>query len=491
MALNCTDIETILTEIQPLIIGGWIQKIHQPRDLGITLEIRSSGSSLILYICAEPRWARFHIVTKKYPNPPAPPPFCQFLRSHLEGGRIEEITQQPGDRLVYLTIRKNDQLYRLVISLLGKRANILLLNEKNSLLRSLKESRFQIGERFVAPTPPFSSPATFHSPWNSKASKKLAGHDPMNRSIFPLSSVIEVYYDQKERQANEQRICDQQLAHTRKLLKNAKGKLCALQEDLRKAEQYREYGRYGELMKSTLHELHKGQEIVTLTDYFDPELPTLTLPLNPAKDPVANMKDYFRKYQKYLGAQQHLLPRIERQQKTVIKLEKELTRIEEGHMDAALASGPVKAIQQSQIARPSKTQSTKVTGYRTYVSSDGYSILVGKTAKDNEHLTFKTGKPDDLWLHARGTPGSHTIIQLKKSENVPHETLKDAATLALWFSDLRKSGKGEVIYTLRKFVKKAKGQKPGAVQVAREKSLWIAIQKDRLERLKGSASPAS
>jgi predicted ribosome quality control (RQC) complex YloA/Tae2 family protein len=114
--------------------------------------------------------------------------------------------------------------------------------------------------------------------------------------------------------------------------------------------------------------------------------------------------------------------------------------------------------------------------------------LVGKTAKDNDHLTFKVGKPDDLWLHARGTPGSHVIVRLEKGQSIPHETLKDAATLTLWFSDLRKSGKGEVIYTLRKFVKKAKGQKPGVVQVTRDKSMWIECKDERLERLKGNPS---
>ena len=113
---------------------------------------------------------------------------------------------------------------------------------------------------------------------------------------------------------------------------------------------------------------------------------------------------------------------------------------------------------------------------------------MGKSAKDNDHLTFKVGKSDDLWLHARGTPGSHVIVQLEKGQTVPHETLKDAATLTLWFSDLRKSGKGEVIYTLQKFVKKAKGQKPGTVHVTRDKSIFIECKEDRLKRLKGDFS---
>jgi predicted ribosome quality control (RQC) complex YloA/Tae2 family protein len=127
-------------------------------------------------------------------------------------------------------------------------------------------------------------------------------------------------------------------------------------------------------------------------------------------------------------------------------------------------------------------------GYRAYMSADRLSIFIWKTAKVNDHLTVKVANPDDLWLHARGTPGSHVVVRLEKGAMVPPETLKDAATLTLWFSDLRKSGKGEVIYTLRKFVRKGKGFKPGSVTVEREKSLWIELKEDRLNRLKGLPS---
>jgi predicted ribosome quality control (RQC) complex YloA/Tae2 family protein len=484
MALNLVDLETVLAEIQPVLTGGWIQKIHQPQDLALTLDVRSPGASVMVYICAEPRLARLHFVSKKYPNPPTPPPFCQFLRSHLEGGRIEEVTQQPGDRLVYIKIRKDEKAYMLVIALLGNRANVLLLNEERMFLRSLKESRFQIGERFVPP-------ATRSSPSSQLSSIRREGEientSPEEESFaakYPVSAAMEAYYDKKEKEENQHRLHEQQLAHARKSLKVAKGKLRALQEDLQKAERYREYARYGELMKSALHDLRKGQESATLTDYFDPALPTLTLPLDPAKDPVRNMEEYFRKHHKYLGAQEHLLPRIETQQQKVAKLEEQLIQVEQGIMDSEFTSKTPKKLQPLPTSRPSKVRQAPAQGYRTYTSADGISILVGKTAKDNDHLTFKVGKPDDLWLHARGTPGSHVIVRLEKGQTVPHETLKDAATLTLWFSDLRKSGKGEVIYTLRKFVKKSKGQKPGAVHVTRDKSMWIECKDDRLERLK-------
>ncbi len=487
MTLNLADLETVLAEIKPVLIGGWIQKIHQPQDLALTLNVRSHGTSVMVFISTDPQLARLHFISKKYANPSTPPPFCQFLRSHLEGGRIEEVTQQPNDRLVYLTIRKGETGYRLVVALLGNRANMFLLNEKQLLLHSLKDTRVSIGERFVPPTIRSSPSSQPSSPWREEMMNNLPQGEESFATTYPVSSAIESYYDEKEQTARQHTLKDQQLAHARKTLKNARGKLRALEADLQKAERYREYGRYGELMKSALHDMQKGQETATIIDYFDPALPSLTLPLDPAKDPVRNMEDYFKKHHKYLGAQEHLIPRIETQQQKISGLSEQLTQIERGIMDPAFSPKNEKKLLPSSTSRPTKVKPAPAQGYREYLSADGLPILVGKTAKDNDHLTFKVGKPDDLWLHARGTPGSHVIVRLEKGQMVPHETLKDAATLTLWFSDLRKSGKGEVIYTLRKFVKKAKGQKAGAVQVTRDKSIWIECKEERLERLKGSS----
>ena len=122
--------------------------------------------------------------------------------------------------------------------------------------------------------------------------------------------------------------------------------------------------------------------------------------------------------------------------------------------------------------------------FRRFTSSDGLAIYVGRNARANDELTFGVAKSDDLWLHARGTPGSHVVVRLEKGADVPPETLRDAATLALLYSDLKKSGKGDIIYTRRKWVKKAKGQAPGAVTVSQEKSVFVALDKTRLAGLR-------
>jgi predicted ribosome quality control (RQC) complex YloA/Tae2 family protein len=126
--------------------------------------------------------------------------------------------------------------------------------------------------------------------------------------------------------------------------------------------------------------------------------------------------------------------------------------------------------------------------FRRFTSSDGLAIYVGRNARENDELTFGLAKSDDLWLHARGTPGSHVVVRLEKGTDPPPETIRDAATLALLYSDLKKSGKGDVIYTRRKWVKKAKGQAPGAVIVTQEKSLHVSLEKKRLDALKARSA---
>lgn len=122
--------------------------------------------------------------------------------------------------------------------------------------------------------------------------------------------------------------------------------------------------------------------------------------------------------------------------------------------------------------------------FRRFTSTDGLTIYVGRNARENEELTHRLARADDLWLHARGAPGSHVVLRLERGAPPPPESLRDAATLALLYSDLKKSGKGEVIYTRKKWVRKARGQPPGTVTVTQEKSLFATLDRVRLDALK-------
>jgi len=197
------------------------------------------------------------------------------------------------------------------------------------------------------------------------------------------------------------------------------------------------------------------------------------------------MDDYFRKHRKCLVAERVLHPRIEEGRKELEILQRELTAIEqETWQPPDTPDLIVRGRALSRTGGGKGRQEPRQGPFRRFISSDGLAIYVGRNARENDELTFGLAKSDDLWLHARGTPGSHVVVRLDKGADPPLETIRDAATLALLYSDLKKSGKGDIIYTRRKWVKKAKGQAPGAVIVTQERSLHVSLEKKRLEALK-------
>jgi predicted ribosome quality control (RQC) complex YloA/Tae2 family protein len=125
--------------------------------------------------------------------------------------------------------------------------------------------------------------------------------------------------------------------------------------------------------------------------------------------------------------------------------------------------------------------------YRTFQSRDGLTILVGKGGRDNDLLTLEVAGPHDLFLHVRATPGSHVIVRLARDQQLPQETLLDAATLALHYSKSKLAAAADVSYTPRKHVSKPRGAKPGLVQVRHEKVLRLRREPERLARLLATA----
>ncbi len=372
-------------------------------------------------------------------------------------------------------------MFSLVLALTGRSANIFVLDAQATVLRSLKPSRQAMGQRFtLAPCP-----------WRSNSpAEAFPPVSDVEKMAFPVSERIEASYSTSELNATLEDERHRQIAHVRKHVKKLQRRIEKLTQDFAKVDAYREYGRYGELLKSHVSALGKGQKHVTVVDYFDDGLPEITLPLDPGKDGPENLKNYFTKYGKFTGARKNLVPRLNQAKTELAKYQQELEALESGKLASSRETEPVIALPKPQVPlrapQRSKPKTQPAVPYREFSSQEGCPILVGKTAKDNDAVTFKVSKPDDLWLHARGTPGSHVIVKLEKKQQVPPETLKDAATLALFYSDLRKSGKGEVIYTLRKNVKKPKGAKPGSVTVTQEKNLWALVDQARLDRLKES-----
>jgi predicted ribosome quality control (RQC) complex YloA/Tae2 family protein len=474
MALSATEIAQVVSEVALLLTGGWIQKISQPLPRAIVLEIRQPGKTSRLLVSATPETARLHVVRAPLPSPPSPPAFCQFLRARIQGARIESITQVRNDRIVRLSLHAEEGPCALVAELIGKKADILFVDREEKVAATLGGNKDRVGQPYQPPAAGLQQTVNSEGPVNDEA---------LQATAVSWSEQLEARYRLVDEQLAREQQRQALLVSLRKAVKKEGRRREALEHDLDKAMKYQDYARYGELIKANLGKIAKGQPQLETVDYFDEALPEVTIPLDPTKSPQRNMDDYFKKHRKYLTAERTLRPRIDETRTELARLRQELQAVQDSNWQP-LAPKPASVEGSPSLQQPRQRPERRRGPFRRFTSSDGLPIFVGRNARENDELTFGLAKSDDLWLHARGTAGSHVVVRLGKGTDPPPETLRDAATLALLYSDLKKSGKGDVIYTRRKWVKKAKGQAPGSVMVTQEKSIHVNLEKARLDALK-------
>lgn len=483
MALTATEIGSIVQELAPALAEGWIQKITQPLPDVLLLEIRVPGHTRRLLCSVHDETARVHLIRENLPNPPTPPSFCQLLRARVQGARIDAIRQIADDRIVRIELTSRDGPVSLVAELFGRNADLLFLDGEQRVLATIRHNKERAGRLYQTPS---------HAPSRSHDSVAPAPEPPSDAESFPLSAQLELLYREREAELSDLAQLRARESVLRKTLKKHLHRMAALGRDLEQAANYEAYARYGELLKANLGSLKKGLTAVTVVDYYDETLPELTIPLDPTKAPQANMDAYFAKYRKFVSAQREIAPRLAAIETEVQQIRAEQEAIKNGTWQASTAVGSgAPPSTRFTNRRRAAVEETPRGPFRRFISSDGHHIFVGRNARENDELTFGLAKSDDLWLHAQGAPGSHVVVRLEKGTDPPPETLRDAATLALLYSDLKKSGKGEVIYTRRKWVRKAKGQAPGAVTVTQEKALYVTLDKRRLEAMKERFQPSS
>jgi len=210
-----------------------------------------------------------------------------------------------------------------------------------------------------------------------------------------------------------------------------------------------------------------------LIDYFSDDAAPIEIELDDAVSLQEESQRRFALYQRSKRAVGQVASRIDAVKKELRELQAKQESLEQ-----ALSEPPAIAAGLSSSSKPAsadKSEKTKrIPGTRRYVSSDGFEILIGRTSKDNDHLTLKIAKPNDLWLHAGDYGGSHVVVRNSTRKEVPPRTLIEAAQLAAWFSHAKKDPKVDVHYTERKFVSKPKGAKPGLVRLQRFKNITVA-----------------
>ncbi len=220
----------------------------------------------------------------------------------------------------------------------------------------------------------------------------------------------------------------------------------------------------GDILTANIHRIQKGQTKVTVEDFYDENMEQIEVPLSPLLSPQQNAAKYYKDYTRMKNAEKELTHQIELGSRELVYLQSVLDELNRAQTDAELEEIKLE-LQQGGYLRADhskkRMKATKLAPMR-FESTDGYPIYVGRNNRQNDELTFRLARKDDLWLHAHGVHGSHVIISCGGT-TPPDDTVTQAAQLAAYYSEATGGQNIAVDATPVKQVKKTPGSKPGMV----------------------------
>jgi predicted ribosome quality control (RQC) complex YloA/Tae2 family protein len=484
MSLHAGEIDAVVRELAPLA-GARVDAVRVHAERALTLELYGRSGPALLLLSAEPDVTRLHAVRVRPPQPPSPFPFQAVLRREIEGARLVGIESLPGDRVVALVFETPRGALRLVGELTGRHGNLFLLGADGIIRASAGRNLSQ--RRKLVPGEPYEPPA------NPPSRPERPRFTPDLEAPFPLSAAIEAHYAALEQ--------DRIVAEGRRRLREpvragvarAGRALAKLAEEAARVPAAAADRRMADLLKPNLRAVKRGAREVTVIEWTEEGPREVQVALDPALTPQANLERYYRRYRRIVESATRVAARTAEVRGREVALRallgeidvaplEELPRLEREARRLGAGPRPQQPARPRSAAERARAREEAVP-YRAFRSASGAAILVGRGAAENDRLTLRVARGNDLWLHARGIPGAHVVVRLEKGRGPDQDTLLDAANLAVHFSDARGEPQADVAYTRAKFVRKQKGAAPGAVTYSQEKVLLLRSEPQRVERL--------
>ena len=541
----------MVEELRTELVNGRIQKINQPFEQELVLQIRSNRQSHRLLLSAHPVFGRIQLTETTFENPAQPSTFIMVLRKYLQGAVIESIEQIENDRIVEITVSNKNEIgddiqATLIIEIMGKHSNILLVDKSsNKVLEVIKHIGFsQNSYRTLLPGATYIAPPSTEAlnPFTIKDEKlfeilqtqeltaknlqslfqglgrdtaieleNLLTDDRLSKfrdffkqetnpcltdksfSCVPfstkieghfssLSQLLDVFYKDKAERDRVKQQASELIRRVENELQKNRQKLKKQEKELQATENAEEFRQKGELLTTFLHQVPNDQDQVVLDNYYTNQ--AITIALDKALTPNQNAQKYFKRYQKLKEAVKYLTDLIEETKATILYLESVETVLNQAGLDE-IAEIREELIETGFIRRRQREKLHKRKKPEKYLASDGKTIIyVGRNNLQNDELTFKMARKDELWFHAKDIPGSHVVI----SGNLdPSDEVKtDAAELAAYYSKGRLSNLVQVDMIQVKKLNKPTGGKPGFVTYTGQKTLRVTPNPDKIQSMKFS-----
>ncbi len=543
MALDGIILSKINSELQNYLPFK-LNKIYDISSNEILLQCRSNRSKLSLIISCHSIYNRINITTNTYPTPLTPSQFVMVLRKYTESGLVVSIEQYDYDRYLKLEIQiRNeigDKVTRfLYIELMGKYANIILVNEENKIVDALKRiPPFENSSRTILPSAifkqakvqekqnPYENPVIdFEQNLTSqlqgfsplltkefeyrlangeqykdiielmKNSNNLYVHDSLKDDSYhvlplthlkskyknyPINQALDIIYFSKEEKDRIRQTTGDLFKLVKREIKHLTQKLPKLTESYNQALDCEKWQEYGDYLNAYSYQINKGDTNITF-ERFDMD-GDITIPLDSKLDGKGNAKLCFKKYNKGKKGQIHLLQQIEICKEELEYFNALFMQLEIANFNDAieirddLVKNNYLKAKQTKNKKPKKIVAPNITTLKI----DDYEITFGKNNIQNDYITFKYAKKDYTWFHAKDFHGSHLVIN---SSDLNEKIIRIAANIAAYYSTGKMSSSVPVNYCKVSQLKKIPASKLGLVQLTSYKTIYIDPDKDLIEDL--------
>lgn len=511
MSLNCNEINLILSELD--LVGAFIQDIIQPGYDTLALYTYKAGTSAgtgiakTVLICTAQNSVRLNETRRKITKNNKPLRFQEFLKARIRGCKILSCEQIGLERVIRLNLqrtvsdeiqKKNEQThtvqlpgmaaafgrdalptaaasteplehienYTLYIKLWNNAANVILCDESNIILEPMfrRPDRNEIKDELYNPPLPDAAKT-------AEAQTKFPVREWTEADNF--NAYIDYWYSEHASNLSRESLLEKA---EKWYISSRSKKESALQNLLEKQKRFAnadQLKHQGDLILSFGYLIDGTSKYLECEDYETGK--TVRLPIDPKKSAQENAQEYYKNYKKSISGAEEIVHDIEIAQKQIDKLDKQYAEIR-------AEQNPVKIEQLLRHDTTPKQQQKKSHPGLDY-TVNGWYILVGRDANENDELLRHHVRGDDLWLHVRDFPGGYVFVKARKGKTVPLDILLDAGNLAVYYSKARNAGTTDLYYTHVKYLRRAKNGPKGLVIPTQEKNLCITPDKERLARL--------
>jgi predicted ribosome quality control (RQC) complex YloA/Tae2 family protein len=410
---------------------------------------------------------------------------------------VIEVAPLPGNRAIVFYIEKSDEAtsprrLKIIFELFGAQANAFLIDHDGTILHALRvvkdSRRLRPGTPYV---PAESLGDTSHAGRAEIASvagvnyllefdskhHRIITEPPAELELDRKTPLVSLFWQLYDAQAAQQELKQAQataLGVLKREIKKNESTLAQLRRDLAECADIDRLKQWGDLLMANL-DVKPGRDKLRVTDLYHDDL-TIDVPLLAGRSILETAAIYYKRAKRLQRMPAIVLPRIQKLEETITKLIERSAAVFQAsdmeHLHKLVSTFRTS----SRRSKGSDTTEASESSphYRVFYSSAGEKLLVGKSAAGNDVLTFKVARTYDWWFHAQQATGSHVILVAADKNRAPSkQSITEAAQLAAYYSDMKKSNNVPVMYTERRHVRKAKGGVPGKAIFQQIKSLFV------------------